>query len=128
MPAAPIAVTFKQGEDKEIKVAVVENGLAVPLTGCINIKGILKVNNVIQKKYALVPETDFGSLVVDGVNTNQANIFVERAESVNFPVGAITIILLAAFPDVSFPDGERVEEFKFAVGRVTPGEGINEII
>lgn len=124
----PSAVTFKQGEDIKISVAVIENALPVVLTGCINIKAMLKVNNVLQKRYALIPETDFGELNVDTVNTNQANILVERTESVNFPVGAVTVILLCAFPDVAFPDGERVMEYKFAVGRVTPGEGINEII
>jgi hypothetical protein len=122
------SVTFKQGEDKKISVNVIKEGVPVDVSVCTNIKAILKVNNVEQKKYALVAETDHGSLEVPTLPTNQIDISVERDESKNFPVGAITIIVLAAFPDVTFTSGERVEEYKFAVGRVAPGEGINENI
>lgn len=122
------AVTFKQGEDKKISVNVIELGVPMDVSGCTNIKAILKVNNVEQKKYALVPETDHGTLLVPTLPTNQIDIYVERDESRNFPVGAVTIIVLAAFPDVAFTSGERVEEYKFAVGRVAPGEGVNEVI
>jgi hypothetical protein len=122
------ATTFQQGEDQKLSVQVIENGAAVDVSGCTNIKAILKVNNVEQKKYALVQETDHGTLAVDATNSNQVNIFVERDESKNFPVGAITIILLAAFPDTDFSDGVRVQEYKFSIGRVAPGEGTNEQI
>lgn len=122
------ATTFQQGEDQKISVQVIEAGAAVDISVCTNIKAILKVNNIEQKKYALVPETDHGTLVVDGNNNNQVNVFVERDESKNFPVGAITVILLCAFPDPEFSDGVRVQEYKFSVGRVTIGEGLNEMI
>jgi len=122
------AVTFQQGEDQKISVQVIEAGAAVDISACTNIKAILKVNNIEQKKYAMIPETDHGTLLVDGAITNQANIFVERDESKNFPVGAITLILLCAFPDADFSDGVKVQEYKFSVGRVTIGEGLNEVI
>lgn len=122
------STTFKQGEDKKISVNVIKEGVPVDVSVCTNIKAILKINNVEQKKYALVPETDHGSLEVPVTPTNQIDISVERDESKNFPVGAITIIVLAAFPDVTFTSGERVEEYKFAVGRVSIGEGVDENI
>lgn len=122
------ATTFQQGEDQKISVQVIEAGAAVDISVCTNVKAILKVNNIEQKKYALVTETDHGTLSVDSTNTNQVNIFVERDESKNFPVGAITIILLCAFPDADFSDGVRVQEYKFSIGRVTIGEGLNEMI
>ncbi|HNQ21085.1 MAG TPA: hypothetical protein PKI46_08500, partial [Bacteroidales bacterium] len=115
--------TFKQGEDKKISVSVIKNGAPVDLTTCPNIKAILKVNNTEQKKYSVVGETGYGDLQVDSVNPNQVNIMVERDDSKNFPVGAISIILLPAFTDSDFADGIRVEEYKFNIGRVIPGEG-----
>jgi hypothetical protein len=122
------ATTFQQGEDQKLSVQVIEAGAAVDISVCTNIKAILKVNNIEQKKYALVPETDHGTLIPDVTNTNQANIMVEREESKNFPVGAVTVILLCAFPDPEFSDGVRVQEYKFSVGRVAQGEGLNEMI
>lgn len=118
--------SFKQGEDKKVSLNVVKNGVAVDLTTAINIKAILKVNSVEQKKYALTAETGFGTLEVDGVVTNQVNIFIQREETKNFPIGNITVIMLISFVDTDFPDGERVEEIKFNVGRVSQGEGIDE--
>ena len=118
--------SFKQGEDKKVSIGIVKNGVAVDLTTAINIKAILKVNSAEQKKYALTAETGFGTLEVDGTITNQVNIFVQREETKGFPVGNITVILLISFVDTDFTDGERVEELKFNVGRVSLGEGIDE--
>lgn len=118
--------SFKQGEDKKVSIGIVKNGVAVNLTTAINIKAILKVNSAEQKKYALTAETGFGTLEVDGTITNQVNIFVQREETKGFPVGNITVILLISFVDTDFTDGERVEELKFNVGRVSLGEGIDE--
>lgn len=122
------ATTFKQGEDKKISVNVIENGVPKDLSVCTNVKALLHVNNALQKRYAQIPETDHGTCAVDGAITNQVNIFVERDESKNFPVGAVSIILLCSFPNVEFPDGIEVREYSFQVGRVAPGLGLNEII
>ena len=123
-----MATTFKQGEDKKLSVQVIEGGVATDLTVCTNIKALLHVNNVIQSKYALIPETDHGLLAVDALINNQANVFVERDDSKNYPVGAVTICLLCSFPNVEFSDGIEVREFKFQIGRVAAGCGIDEII
>jgi hypothetical protein len=123
-----MATTFKQGEDKKLSVQVIEGGVATDLTVCTNIKALLHVNNVIQSKYSLIPETDHGLLSVDALITNQANVFVERDDSKNYPVGAVTICLLCSFPNVEFSDGIEVREFKFQIGRVAAGCGIDEII
>lgn len=123
-----MAVLFQQGESVKISVNVVDAGVAKDLTNCVSIKAILNVNNIQQKRYSLVPETDHGTLEVDADIENQVNIYVQRGESRMFPVGAITIILLCAFPDPNFEDGIEVQEYKFNVGRVSLGEGINEII
>lgn len=121
-------VTFKQGEDIIIPVSVIKGGVALNLTSCPNIKAILKVNNVEQKKYALVPEVGFGKLEVDGVETNKVKITVERDDSKSFPVGNISIILLTSFTDANYADSKRVEEYKFQPGRVLQGEGTSETI
>ena len=123
-----MAVTFNQGEDKKISVNVIEGGVATDLSVCTNVKALVKVNNVLQKRYAQIPETDHGQALVDGLTTNQVNIFVERDDSKNFPVGAVSVCLLCAFPNPEFVDGIEVREFTFQVGRVAPGCGINEII
>jgi hypothetical protein len=123
-----MAVSFKQGEDKKIEVTVIENGLPTDLSVCTNIKALLHVNNVLQKRYAIIPETDHGKCEVDLGNTNQCNVYVERDDSKNFPVGAVSICLLCSFPNVDFIDGIEVREFIFNVGRVSPGCGINETI
>lgn len=123
-----MAVQFKQGEDVKISVNVIEGGTPTDLSVCTNIKAVLSVNNVRQSKYALVPETDYGKLEVDNNEDNQVNVYVERSDSKNFPVGAVTIVLLCSFPNVDFEDGVEVREFKFNVGRVSFGEGIDEII
>ena len=120
--------SFKQGEDKKISVSIVKNGSSVALNDCTNIKAILKVNNVEQKKYSVTHESGYGTLKVDTTNTNQLHIFVEREDSKTFPVGVVTLIVLPAFTDTEFDDGLRVEEFKFNVGRIMPGEGITEIL
>ena len=120
-----MATTFKQGEDKKISVQVIENGLPTNLTVCTNIKAQLFVNNILQTKYALIPETDHGTLAVDATNNNQCNIYVERDDSKNFPVGACSICLLCAFPNAEFTDGIEVREFTFQVGRVAPGCSVN---
>lgn len=119
---------FKQGEDIVIPVSVIKSGSPVDLSACANVKAILKVNNIEQKKYALVPETNYGTLTIDSVDTNKAKLVIERSESKDFPVGVISIILLAAFTDATFADSLRVEEYKFNVGRVLAGEAASEII
>lgn len=121
-------IQFKQGEDIVIPVSVIKSGSPVDLSDCENVKAILKVNGIEQKKYSVVAESNYGVIVIDSVNTNKAKIIVEREESKSFPVGAISIILLAAFTDVTFADSVRVEEYKFNIGRVITGEAAAEII
>lgn len=123
-----MAVLFQQGEDKKISVNVIEDGSAVDLSVCTNVKALLQVNNVQQKRYSQIPETDHGKAEVDAGVNNQVNVYVERDDSKNFPVGAVSIVLLCAFPNPEFVDGIEVLEWKFNVGRVSLGEGINEII
>lgn len=120
--------SFKQGEDKKITVSVMKNGSPIELDQCPNVKAILKVNNVEQKKYSVTKESGFGTLKVDSSTKNLLHIFVEREDSKNFPVGMVTVIVLPAFTDAEFDDGIRVEEHKFNVGRVNPGEGYAEVL
>lgn len=123
-----MAVLFQQGEDVKISVNVIEGGAPVDLSVCTNVKALVQVNNVLQKRYAQIPETDHGKAEVDGTTNNQVNIYVERDDSKNFPVGAVSVVLLCAFPNPEFTDGIEVLEYKFNVGRCSLGEGVNEII
>lgn len=123
-----MSVQFKQGEDISIPVLVLKDGAAVNLTACENVKAILKVNQIEQKKYAKTPEIDYGELTIEALVTNQANILVERDHSKDFPTGVVTIIVLASFTDATFESGYRTEEYKFTVGRVVAGEGATEIM
>lgn len=113
---------FQQGEDQKLSVLVIENGSPVDVSACANIKAILKVGGVEQKKYALVAETDHGTLLVDNTNNNQVNIFVTRDESKLFTAGSISIVLVCPFVDTSFPGNVRHQEYKFNVGRIIEGE------
>lgn len=122
------AISFKQGEDKKIDLNVMRDGAAVDITVCTNVKAIIKVKDAEQSKYALVPEGGFGTLTVGPTPTNLLTLKVERTESKNFVTGPMTVIVLCAFPDVDFPDGERVEEYKFTPGRIDIGEGVAETI
>jgi len=83
---------------------------------------------VLQKRYAQIPETDHGNCEVDGSITNQVNTYVERDDSKNFPVGAVSICLLCSFPNVEFGDGIEVREFSFQVGRCSTGCGLDQLI
>lgn len=121
-------VNFKQGEDKVISVEVIKNNVAVDITTCVNIKAILKNGSTELSKYALVAETGYGTLEVPGTPNNQVDVIVEREQSKNFPTGKLTMILLCAFNDNTFEDNERVEEYKFTVGSILPGEGAQEQI
>jgi hypothetical protein len=123
-----MSVQFKQGEDISIPVLVLKDGAAVDLSTCENVKAILKVNGVEQKKYSKTTEIDYGELTIEALTTNQANILVERDHSKEFPVGIATVILLASFTDATFESGYRTEEYKFTVGRVVAGEGSTEIM
>ena len=132
-PPTPIT-TFKQGEDTVLTVSVIKSGSPVDLSSCPNVKAILKVQGTECKKYAIIPETDFGDLKIGSFGTygwlsnNQASLIIERDHSINFPVGAVSVILLASFTDPNFADNIRVEEYKFNIGRVITGEGTAEII
>jgi SH3-like domain-containing protein len=121
-------VLFKQGEDVVITVAVIKEGEPVDLSQCDNVKAILKINGTEQHKYSTVEESNYGVIVIDEHDTNQAHINVQRAESKDFLIGAVNIILLVAFVDVTFESGFRVEEYKFNVGRCVLGEGKDELI
>lgn len=122
-------LTFKQGESKIISASIVENGSPVNLSSCPNIKAILTINNKEQKKYALVQETDYGTLEVDDTNTNKVNIIVERAHSALFEKGLVQLTLLLSFTDAAFEGGVRVEEKRFInIARVDVGLASQETI
>jgi len=118
---------FKQGEDIKLSVEVTETP-AIDFNTATAIKAILKVGGVEQKKYSLSPITPYATLEVDGVADNKVNIFVEREDSSLFPTGVVTIDLVAAFPDITFPDGNKVREFNFTVAKVQTGSAKDEVI
>jgi len=119
------SIDFKQGEDKLVSVQVIKSP-AVDLTTAINIKAVLKNGTTVLKSYSLLPESGYGTLEVDGLLTNQVNIAVERADSQNFPVGPLKVVLLVEYIDVLFPDGGRTEEYTYIVGNIRTGEAKNE--
>lgn len=115
-------ITLKQGEAKIISLRVIKEGVAVDLSSCPNIKAIFSIDGVISNKYALVDETDYGKLTVNTTTTNQVDIVVERSQSANFPPGLLKVVLLIAYPDAAFADGERPEEEVFLnVARIQLG-------
>lgn len=118
-------VNFKQGEDVKITVSVTETP-AINFSLATSIKAILKVNNIEQKRYSLNTITNYGDLAVNPTNNNEIDIFVERAESQNFPTGSVTIDLVAALPNITFPDGNQIREWNFNVGRCTVGAAKDE--
>ncbi len=103
---------FAQGDDKKIELLIIKNGVAVDIQDNVSVKAELFVNNQSQKVYASAPSTNEGTLNVPASPTNKVEVFVERDDSVNFPVGSGFFNVLVAFDDVAFPDGNRVESFK----------------
>ncbi len=120
-------VNFNQGENVKLMLQVKDNGANVDVSSAPKIKCVLKTNDgTIVKKYSNTAETDYGVLMVDSVNNYQINVFVEREESLLFPVGLLRATLIIAFIDVSFPNGERVKEYPFTIGWVYLGQAKDE--
>lgn len=119
--------SFKQGEDIKIPLEVKDNGVSVDVSASPKIKCVLKTNNgTLVKKYSLTAETDYGVLEVDATDNWTVNLFIERSESVAFPLGILKAYLSVAFVDAGFPDGIRVKEYPFTVGMVFKGETTEE--
>lgn len=119
-------INFKQGEDVKITIEVTETP-AISFATATSIKALLKVNGIEQKKYSLNTTTNYGILEVDTV-PSKINIFVDRTESATFPVGNVTIDIVAEVPNLDFPDGNQVREWNFNAGRVTVGSAKDEIM
>lgn len=122
-------IVFKQGEDKKVSVIVTDTPTVDFTTAIKIVAAIIDSNGNELKRYDNLGTTGYGVLEVDGTDTNQINIFVERADSVDFPVGVSKVYLSAELPDVAFPDEGATKswEFKNAV-RVTKGEILDEPI
>ncbi len=115
--------SIKQGEDKKIPLVIKKAGVNVDISDAVDIKAKLLIGGKFVKNYSLTPETDHGTLELDGVNNYQVNLFLERADTISFPLGKMTLALVIAFEDTDFPNGERNEEFPFNLGIVRVGNG-----
>lgn len=118
-------IKFAQGDDKKLDLLIIKNGLPVDIQNNVSVKAELYVNGVSQKVYSSAPSTNEGLLEVPVTPVNQVSIFVERAESINFPVGSAFVNILVAFSDASFPDGNRVEAFPVQGIYVSKGQSLN---
>lgn len=118
-------IKFAQGDDKKLELLIVKNGLPVDIQDNISVKAELFVNDVSQKIYSSAPSTNEGTLEVPVTPVNKINIFIERADSVNFPVGSGYVNILVAFDDATFPDGNRVESFKIYGIVIQKGVSLN---
>lgn len=118
---------FKQGDDSKIIIPIVETP-AIDFNTAEDIKVILFIDTVEQKKYSLGQQTGYGVVEIDSVNANQLNVFVERDHSVNFAVGAVRAYILAKFQNAEFPDGNQVKSWELIVGRVMAGMALDEAL
>jgi len=113
---------LKQGEDKLASVFIKDsNGNAVDVSVCGEIRAILLVDGVEQKRYSLTEQTDYGKLEVDEDISNKLNIFLEREDTKDFAEGIVSIAVLFSFPDALFVDETREEEYMFTIGRIVKG-------
>lgn len=119
-----MAVVLKQGDDSKIQVDIVDNGSPVDLTSITKIKGVIKIGTF-EEKYSLVSESGFGKISKESSPNNRVNVFVERDQSKNFPIGAMSLTLIVTTTDADFPEGERSKQYDFNIGRTTSGNGLD---
>lgn len=118
-------IKLKQGDDKKVTLQIVKNGNPVSLANTVSVKAVLYVGSMQQKIYSDAPSNNEGVLEVAVTPTNELSFFVERADSVNFPIGSGFIEVLVAFDDTQFPDGNRVETFTIQGVYVQKGNATN---
>jgi len=121
---------FRQGESRILQ-AVVNVSPTIDFSTALDIRASLCIAGTEDvKKYALTPVnagTEYGTLEVDTVTTT-INIFVERQDSVSFPVGTVQVVILASFTNVLFPSNIEVKEFILNIGNVQVGKALTEDI
>lgn len=130
-------VIFLQGEDANIQLSLVKDGVPINVsasTGVVQIKAEIFVNNISAYTYSLNPN-DGGSLygpiiLVDEeldlsnnpIPNNKFVIQISREESANFPVGTLTAKVSATVPNDDYKlDGSRVVKTTYVCGQVRPG-------
>jgi hypothetical protein len=115
---------FKQGDSCKIERMITES-VSVDFSSATDIFCILSIAGVVTQRYSLNTLDNYGKLEVDGVNKNQVNLFVDRSESINFGIGTLTGYLIAEFTDADFPSGKSTKSWKFSLGKVLEGEGLD---
>jgi len=123
-------VQFKQGESQMINIPIQENGKPVVLNNILGIRCVLKVRRshgfIDVGKYSLNPAQGYGILTIDP-NLVSVNVEVSPDQSRNFVPGVLSASITATFVDNEFSSGERTDKYDQIIGRVLPGNDLNEI-
>jgi hypothetical protein len=123
-------LNFQQGESRILNIPILEGGQSVIMTSALEIRCVLKVRLATGytdvAKYSLNPATNYGELTVNA-NSTSIDVQVTHQQSRAFPVGVLWASVTAQFPDLSFASGVRQEKYDYMVGRVFPGNDLNEI-
>ena len=123
---------FKQGDDTQLKVLVIKDGVALNLAGADSVRVKLAIKSVIVDKFAskvllgtpptLQTPVGYKPLTVDTTVTNQVNIVLDNTVTKVYPVGVIKAYIEVIFADVTYADGLRTEQYEAVVGAVEKGE------
>lgn len=121
-----MAALIKQGEDKIVDVLITKNGVSVDVTGADNIRTIVFVNGIEQKRYSLIPTAGYGNLTLGLVPTNLIKLEFTRDDTKTWPAGGCNLCTTVQFLDPSFDSGFRREEYTQTIGVIQEGCGLDE--
>jgi len=127
-------IIFQQGEDLIVELPIVENSLPVDLTTATSMRVQLYItkNNVKNKfkSYSSTPKSGYGVCKLKtGTDHNIIQVFITRADSVNFDTGILSFAVVVTLPGLTdFPDGKNSEYNFDSFGTVVEGIAKDEII
>jgi hypothetical protein len=117
---------FRQGETQKI-IKIITEIPAVDFSTATEIFCILSIGGIVQQRYSLNTRQDYGKIEV-GSSNEIINILVERNESINFSEGVLNGYLIGEWINTDFPSGKETKSWKFILGKVIEGEGLDIII
>lgn len=105
--------TMKQGEDLDLELEIIRNGVPVVLTTNLSIIAEVIAGGKRAKLYSATPNPDEGDLVVSIVDTNKITLKIRREHSVLFAEGNATINVTVDMPEGFWSDGGGAKQFLF---------------
>lgn len=113
-------LVMKQGEDATLQLRLTDDaGAPIPLDTALEIyvqinPGAVPGQVPPTDQWSLNTRTNFGSLEVDGAETNLVKVYIESINSSQYQVGNYVATMAVTFDDATFvPDGDIRKEYPF---------------